>query len=93
MSLKQKLRILLGAEPEEEDDDDTEIMWRSVDTWALEDDSAYVIQQMVGIEDGVVKPYDAHRTIHIDAARSPGSVEDYPDEWTESQERWQEADD
>jgi hypothetical protein len=27
---------------------------------------------MVGVEDGVVKPYDAHRTIHIDAAKNPG---------------------
>lgn len=40
MTLKQKLRHLLGAEPEEEEDEDTEIMWRSVDTWALDDDRA-----------------------------------------------------
>lgn len=75
---------------ETDDDEEREIMWRSVGLMPCEDGSTYVVQQMVGVSDTVEAPYDSHRTIHIDAARNPADFnpEEVPKEWQEPQERW-----
>lgn len=86
-----RLRNWLSSLFVRDDGGDEEIMWRSVGLMPCEDGSTWVVQQMVGVDDDLVKPYDAHRTIHIDAAAdpTPGEYEDdVPPEWTEPQQRW-----
>lgn len=88
-TVTNRIRSVFGSS----DGDGREIMWRSVGIIPCDDGSSYVVQQMVGFENGIEKPYDAHRTIHIDAAQGGlRRVEDLSDEepekWAKPREQW-----
>lgn len=93
MKYYQRLLNWWRGPSNDNDEKEQNIMWRSVGVMPCEDGSTYVVQQMVGFENDVEKPYDAHRTIHIDAAqgglrRVEDMGEEIPEKWAKPQEQW-----